>query len=424
MVKNGDTQWSLWWARTCVVVLIAATGCARPYGRWASASNSDTQMASSDSPTDDPSQTTASPDGEQSPDPPKLIDAQIQTFIDRLAGYDDPAGSPTTPASSTGQIPPPSQPSENRLSRPRANGAMDLSDVPPDDGPSDVSKPTDAAGIELPRVLAVFIESAAEMPDDADPMTTGTANMALEAAAASKGLPIDDYVAWLEARVAESPQDIDARWRLAFQQLALGRDRNVTEVVANADETTAEQMQQVFDLVAALRHAAEDPANGATKALDTLDTLRLRLADQADLRVPAVEFCTRVAAFGVYDALPDAQLLAFQSNRVIVYMEVDNFSSQHIEDQSWRTVLASRMEVLTADGQSLWTHHEPEIEDLSHRRRRDFFLAQLITLPPSLGPGDYVFKVSIEDVQAAKVAEAVRPFTIRERSSLTYANPR
>lgn len=424
MVKNGDTQWPLWWARTCVVVLIAATGCAMPRGRWVSASKSDKQMASTDAPTDDPSLTTASTDGEQSPDPVKPIDEQIQTFIDRLAVYDDPAGSPTTPPSSTGPIPPPSQPSKNRLSRPRANGSLDLSDVPPGDGPSDASQRINAGGLELPTVLAVFIESAAEMPDGADSMATGTANMALEAAAASKGLPIDDYVAWLEARVAESPQDIDARWRLAFQQLALGRNRNVVEAIAGADEATAERMQQVFDLIAALRHAAEDPANGSTKALATLDALRLRLADQADLRVPAVEFCTRVAAFGVYDALPDAQLLPFQSNRVIVYLEVDNFSSRHIEDQPWRTVLASRMEVLTADGQSLWTHHEPEIEDLSHRRRRDFFLAQLITLPPSLGPGDYVFKVSVEDVQAAKVAEAVRPFTIRERSSLTYANPR
>ena len=281
-----------------------------------------------------------------------------------------------------------------------------------------------AAGLELPTVLAIFIESQAEMPGGADPVATGTANMALEAAAASKGLPIDDYVAWLEARVAESPQDIDARWRLAFQQLALGRSRNVADAWAGADPTTVEQMQQVFDLVGALRHAAEDPVNGATQALDTLDQLRLHLADQADLRIPAVEFCTRVSAFGVYDALPDAQLLPFQSNRVIVYLEVDNFLSQHFDDEPWRTLLASRMEVLTADGQSLWTHSEPEIEDLSQRRRRDFFLAQLITLPPSLGPGDYVFKVSVEDVQAAKVAEAVRPFTIRERSSLTYATPR
>ncbi|MCH7700565.1 MAG: hypothetical protein IID37_02645 [Planctomycetes bacterium] len=381
-------------------------------------------MASTDASTDDPSLTTAATDGEQSPDPVKPIDEQIQTFIDRLAVYDDPAGSPTTPPSSTSLIPPPSQPSKNRLSRPRANGSLDLSDVPPGDGPSGASTRTNAGGLELPTVLAVFIESAAEMPDGADSMATGTANMALEAAAASKGLPIDDYVKWLEARVAKSPQDIDARWRLAFQQLALGRSRNVVEAIAGADEATAERMQQVFDLIAALRHAAEDPANGSTKALATLDVLRLRLADQADLRVPTVEFCTRVAAFGVYDALPDAQLLPFQSNRVIVYLEVDNFSSRHIEDQPWRTVLASRMEVLTADGQSLWTHSEPEIEDLSQRRRRDFFLAQLITLPPSLGPGNYVFKVSVEDVQAAKVAEAVRPFTIRERSSLTYANPR
>jgi len=422
MVKNGDTRWPLWWTRTCVVGLIAATGCTMPRGRWVSKSKPDTPMASIDTPADDSSKTTDSLDGGQSSDPARPIDEQIQTFIDRLAGYDDPTDSLTTSASSTSQAAPPS---ETRLSRPRANGSLDLSDALRDDDPSGVSKPTNAAGVELPTVLAVVIESDAEMPDSAGTVPTGgTANMALEAAAASKGLPIDDYVAWLEARVAESPQDIDARWRLAFQQLALGRSRNVAEAMEGADEATAEQMQQVFDLVEALRHAAENPANGSNKALDTLDALRLRLAEQADLRVPTVEFCTRVSAFGVYDAIPDAQLLPFQSNRVIIYMEVDNFLSQHFDNEPWRTVLASKMEVLTTDGQSLWTHSEPKIEDTSHRRRRDFFLAQLITLPPSLGPGDYVFKVRVEDVQAAKVAEAVRPFTISERSSLTYANPR
>ncbi len=98
MVKSGDTQWPLRWARTSVVALIAAAGCSMPQWPWAPTPNSDAQMAPSDSPTDDPSQTTASPDGEQSPDPAKPIDEQIQTFIDRLAGYDDPADAPTTSA--------------------------------------------------------------------------------------------------------------------------------------------------------------------------------------------------------------------------------------------------------------------------------------------------------------------------------------
>ena len=90
MVKNGDTHGPLWWARTGVVVLIATTGCAKPYGRWVSAPNSNSQTASTDSPAD-PSPTTASLDGKRSPDPARPIDEQIQIFIDRLAGYDDPA---------------------------------------------------------------------------------------------------------------------------------------------------------------------------------------------------------------------------------------------------------------------------------------------------------------------------------------------
>jgi len=315
--------------------------------------------------------------------------------------------------------------------RPRANGSLDLRDDPKPDRSPDPSPAPVGAGIERPTILAVIIESDAPMPagaaDDRADEPAGLANVGVEAATPSEGLTLDDYIEWLGDRVDQSPLDTDARWRLAFQQLAVGRERVVADMLADAGDEPGEpgeRLRLLIELATALRDASVDSAGDAGEALELVDSLRARLADEADLRVPAVEFCTRVAAFGVYDALPDAQLLPYQSNRVIVYLEVDNFSSQQVKGQSWRTVLNSRMEILTPDGQSLWSHDEPGIEDSSHRRRRDFFLAQLITLPPSLGPGDYVFKVRIEDVPAAKVAESVQPFTVHERSALTLANPR
>ena len=50
--------------------------------------------------------------------------------------------------------------------------------------------------------------------------------------------------------------------------------------------------------------------------------------------------------------------------------------------------------------------------DLSRQRRHDFFLAQMITLPDTLGPGEYVLKVSIQDELSGKSNQAIHRFSI------------
>ena len=72
--------------------------------------------------------------------------------------------------------------------------------------------------------------------------------------------------------------------------------------------------------------------------------------------------------------------------------------------------------MLTASGQSLWRHDEPEIIDLSRQQREDFFLAQMITLPATLGPGEYVLKVTIQDALSGKSNQAILPFTLGSTS--------
>jgi hypothetical protein len=143
-----------------------------------------------------------------------------------------------------------------------------------------------------------------------------------------------------------------------------------------------------------------------------VDDLRHQLMRGAELLIPKVALCTRVSTFGVYDEMDHAALLPYHPNRTIVYCELDNFHSEPTDDGEYRVTLASRLEILTADGRSLWNHEEPRIEDHSKQRREDFFLAQLVALPASLGPGDYVLKVTVEDQAAAKATEAVYPFRI------------
>ena len=117
----------------------------------------------------------------------------------------------------------------------------------------------------------------------------------------------------------------------------------------------------------------------------------------------------------MYDELPDGFLRGFAQNQAIAYFEVSNFTSEKMPDGRFRTLLSDRFEILTPEGESVWHHEEPEIEDLSRRRREDFFVAQRIVIPPALGEGRYVLKVTVEDRLAAKQTQALLQFNVAPR---------
>ena len=138
----------------------------------------------------------------------------------------------------------------------------------------------------------------------------------------------------------------------------------------------------------------------------------LVIAPLGSLSIPTVALCTKVQAFGVYEELPDGFLREFARNQAIAYFEVANFATEQMPDGRFRTLLSDRFEVLTLEGESIWRHEEPEIEDLSRRRREDFFVAQRIVLPSGVKEGRYVLKVTVEDRLADKQTQAVLPFNI------------
>ena len=95
-------------------------------------------------------------------------------------------------------------------------------------------------------------------------------------------------------------------------------------------------------------------------------------------------FCRKVVTFGVYEEMAPESFVAGRGIRTIAYTEIRDFRSERNEDGQYLTRLATRLEVLTADGRSVWGHEESDIVDLCRRRRTDFFIAQRVALPPTL----------------------------------------
>jgi hypothetical protein len=162
-----------------------------------------------------------------------------------------------------------------------------------------------------------------------------------------------------------------------------------------------------------VRRVLNDPAYPADSVLAQLDGLREKLSTRAELEIPVVALCTRVMTFGVYDEMSPDQLAPYQTNRAIVYSEIRNFASRTDSDGKYETLLTGKLELLTKEGRSIWRHEEPEIKDMSKQRRGDFFLAQLVSFPADLAPGDYVLKVMIQDKLAGKANEGRLEFAVK-----------
>ncbi|NOT02615.1 MAG: hypothetical protein HOP29_18570 [Phycisphaerales bacterium] len=214
----------------------------------------------------------------------------------------------------------------------------------------------------------------------------------------------------LAARVIQSPTDADARWRLAL--LGLASNRVDDAVFQGAAESTAGLLRSIVAFLSDVRGVLADPVADAKPAMASVETLRDALRERSDPSIPTVALCSRVQAFGVYDELPGGVFQALRPNQAIVYFEVAHFRSEATDDGRFRTVLNERFEVLTPGGESVWTHDVPRIEDVSRRRREDFFVAQRITLPATMTDGKYVLKITVQDQLSQKQTQAIHEFAV------------
>jgi hypothetical protein len=139
-----------------------------------------------------------------------------------------------------------------------------------------------------------------------------------------------------------------------------------------------------------------------------------RIRSQAPLTLPTLALCTRVTQFGVYDAVEPASFPAGKDTATIVYCEVDNFTSHQEPDGKFQTKLRYEA-VLYSDNEhstAVLGKKPAGITDACRNRRRDFFLADRLTIPATLPVGKYLLKVTVVDELANHVAERTVPISI------------
>lgn len=269
-----------------------------------------------------------------------------------------------------------------------------------------------------PRILEVSIRQPSKMQsnpqaESEEDSVTPLANRPLTTNT-PEPMPgaLDTMIGALERRITATPNDVEARWRLALLDLALGRESRVSDVSSEMSEESALMLRRAVDVMDSTRQVLEDPVEGVADAMTAVEALRAVLRKRAELTIPTIALCSRVQAFGVYQELPDDIFRAYTPNQVIVYFEIKHFTSERTTEGRFRTLISDHFEVLTLDGETLWQQDEPSIEDISRTRREDFFVAKRVVLPPRLREGRYVFKVTVEDLLAGKRTQAIHEFSV------------
>lgn len=288
----------------------------------------------------------------------------------------------------------------------------DREDAPPPVKPASVKpQPVSPAPIEPksednPKASIPPAIATPPTPTPAPPPSANENNRPIESTARQ--------IADLEAIVARQPNNIDQQLKLRMRYLEQGDEaRALKPTPGMSEDIERTVINQIKSVIAAKSADGRTAPEAANKQLESAEAIRTGAAAKADLLVPRVALCTAIRAFGDYTPIEPPTFPAGRNNRVLVYIEVENFMSKQTDDGQYKTVLSLRESLLDARGRELWAQQNPPVEDISRQRRRDFFLTTgERPISAKLPPGEYFYKVEVEDMQASKINSAKTQFKL------------
>lgn len=337
--------------------------------------------------------------------------AAVEEFLSRTQEYRFPAkGQPNTSVAQAAPTPiaspvasvvnPPVVPQAARDAA-YANAQIALGDSTPP-----------ATTQAIPAIESVSVRNT---PTSADPPLANpkpkVTNGPIELQSTGGNDSLDMLVTSLKEELGKK-QDVATEWKLRLLLLSLDRDAEEAAIAEHAAPALKGILPAWSAVSSAIRPVIRNPSQGAEAALERVDALRNLLVAQTDPLVKRVALCRKVVTFGSYEEMAADEFVSGRSIQTIVYAEIENLRTAAEPGGAFETRLSTRLEVLTTDGKSMWQREEPEVIDRCRRPRRDFFVAQRITLPPTLPVGDYILKFTVEDKTSGLIAESSAPFSL------------
>lgn len=334
--------------------------------------------------------------------------SNVNAGLDALAsGTDAP---PTAPESGA-------KPNESELAALARKAAIDLQAVLDQEksgtSPSNSStqsestQPDSSTGAGLSTLAADQGSTpAANTPATATPSTEVPSSAPAGPASASK-----DLVASLRDRILTSNKPFDAALSLAA--LAAVEPAAAAELDDPASPIRRVLSPTELRTLASVRQTLKNVTASPDSAAAGSAT-----AAQTGFRIVRAALCSSVSGFGQYRAFKDTTFTAGRPIRAVLYIELDGFDHKPQPDGDdgsprW-SVDVSRELSLYASGLLVWHRPAAAVQEISLNKRRDFYLVEEITLPPTLGVGKYDLKISVRDqsVGTTPLAEALVPLRL------------
>ncbi len=136
-----------------------------------------------------------------------------------------------------------------------------------------------------------------------------------------------------------------------------------------------------------------------------------QLSAVSKLEISSAAFCTAVDGYGVISKFPKYQFRPDED--VLLYCELDNVASVELKD-GYETQLRGNYQILDRNNARVFEQVLPTEREICKNRRRDYFIAYRIYMPSQIAPGDYQFRLSIEDMKAHKFGQATIDFQIQK----------
>ncbi|QDT91376.1 hypothetical protein Pan161_30330 [Gimesia algae] len=214
---------------------------------------------------------------------------------------------------------------------------------------------------------------------------------------------------------AEKQHFIERHVYLRMLYLMANQHERALEAIPGIDPADQEFWQQTFWAVANYfdQEAIPDQADRATQTVTQLRQATARLQEKANLSLKNVAFCHKISSFGSYERFERDEYTP--GRPVLVYSEIENFTSELTADGMYRTLLKSKIQIFKAGSNGDLVAEIPfdTTEDLCRNVRKDYFHSYKFEIPRNISLGPHIMKLTVEDEISQKVATYTQNFTVR-----------
>jgi hypothetical protein len=266
--------------------------------------------------------------------------------------------------------------------------------------------------------------SVQAVPDNPITIDAGASPLALPDPESQRRQLLLEYARqlWTDSQYSDAP----LRQMIALAAVTIVDPDRAIDPAAMPDLTQEEQqvlavMQSHFTRIGDL--LAQGDADPTTALIKDLRETARALSQTSPLTITTAELCTRVDGYGIYQPFSDAVFLAHTAQEVILYLEVDGFTSDTNTVGDWVTITEQQWTIYSdADGIPVWTEPSQTAVDVSQKKRRDYFTVQPFFLPEKLSVGKYHLKLRLRDEKSGAETETTIPFIMTAQAASAAGN--